>query len=487
MTDKTKVAGKAKSKADLSTLPSEYTAISPLDGRYHQIGETLAPYFSEYALMENRVKVEIHWLKYLLENIKDSDILVNFDMDRLPDVMGIYENFGTKGFSRIKEIEAKTNHDVKSVELYIAEQLKDIGLENLVSYVHIGCTSEDINNTAYARMITDAMNEVIAPAAKRLENQIIELAKPHIETPMLAHTHGQPATPTTVGRELMVHTERLHNAMKKAKNTVMRAKFNGATGNYAAISVAFPGEDWESHSKRFIEEYLGLKFNPITTQIENHDSMSHISDAISHYDFVLEGLDWDMWTYISMEYFKQIPVKTEVGSSTMPHKVNPIRFENSAANADMSAATLKELAMRLANSRMQRDLSDSSRQRNFGIAFGYTLQAIEQTIGGLKKVAVNEDKLAEDLNEKWEVLAEPVQTVLRKYGILDAYNQLKELTRGKNITKEALHEFINSLDVLSDKDRNYLLALTPASYYGYAPKIARDSIKRITEDAFENE
>lgn len=454
-------------------VSAEHLALCPLDGRYSQIGKKLAPYFSEYALVKNRVKVEVYWLKFLLECVDGSDILDNFGIGRIPSIMAIYEDFSYESFRKVKQWENKINHDVKSVENFVADELKEMGMESLVSFVHIGCTSEDITNPSYANMIKTALLEVWIPAAEELIESIYQIAVEHADTAMLAHTHGQPATPTTIGKELAVYVYRLGNALDHIKSIKAYAKFNGATGNYAAISVAFPDETWTELSRFFIEVYLGLDFNPITTQIESHDYVCQIADGIRHFNNILLDFDVDMWLYISMEYFKQIAVKTEVGSSTMPHKVNPIRFENSEANIDMSNAIFMALSNKLPRSRMQRDLSDSSSQRNIGLAFGYSLQAIEQTIGGLRKVAVNEAKISADLNSKWEVLAEPIQTVLRKYGIPDAYNQLKELTRGKDISKEAIQKFIKSLDVLSDEDKITLLELTPSSYVGLAEKIVK--------------
>ena len=457
-------------------ISAKHFALGPLDGRYSQIGEKLAPYFSEYALVKNRVKVEVFWLKFLLENVNGSDILDAFDMDRLTEIMEIYNDFSDSSYVRVKEIESVTNHDVKSVELFVAEKLKEMGMDSLVSFVHIGCTSEDITNPSYANMISTALKEVWIPAAEQLIDKISEIALDHADTAMLAHTHGQPATPTTIGKEMTVYSYRLRKSLENIKSIKACAKFNGATGNYAAISVAFPNEDWPILAKCFIEEYLGLEFNPVTTQIESHDYVCHILDGIRHFNNVLRDFDLDMWLYISMEYFKQIAVKTEVGSSTMPHKVNPIRFENSEANIKIGNGICSVLSDELPRSRMQRDLSDSSLQRNVGLAFGYSIQAIEQTIGGLKKVAVNTDKISSDLDSKWEVLAEPIQTVLRKYGIPDAYNQLKELTRGKNISKESIQESIKSLDVISDEDKATLLALTPSGYIGLATKIVEDEL-----------
>ncbi len=457
-------------------ISAKHFALGPLDGRYSQIGEKLASYFSEYALVKNRVKVEVFWLKFLLENVNGSEILDAFDIERLPEIMAIYTDFSDTSYVRVKEIESVTNHDVKSVELFVAEKLKEMGMDSLVSFVHIGCTSEDITNPSYANMISTALKEVWIPTAEQLIDKISEIAIDHANTAMLAHTHGQPATPTTIGKEMTVYAYRLKKSLENIKSIKACAKFNGATGNYAAISVAFPNEDWPVLSKCFIEEYLGLEFNPVTTQIESHDYVCHILDGIRHFNNVLRDFDLDMWLYISMEYFKQIAVKTEVGSSTMPHKVNPIRFENSEANIKMGNGICSVLSDELPRSRMQRDLSDSSLQRNVGLAFGYSIQAIEQTIGGLKKVAVNTDKISSDLDSKWEILAEPIQTVLRKYGIPDAYNQLKELTRGKNISKESIQEFIKSLDVISDEDKSTLLALTPSGYIGLAVKIVEDEL-----------
>lgn len=459
----------------------EHLALGPLDGRYSHIAKKLAPYFSEYALVKNRVKVEVCWLQFLLDNTKGCDILDAvsdaFDKNCIPaSIRSIYDDFSLDSYAQVKEIERVINHDVKSVELFVAEELKKMGLEMLVSLVHIGCTSEDITNTSYANMISSALKEVWIPAAKNLIDFIAEMADKHASTPMLAYTHGQPATPTTVGKELMVYVYRLRQSLKHIQSIKFRAKFNGATGNYSAISVAFPKENWPLLARVFVEDYLGLDFNPVTTQIESHDYICHIADGIRHFNNVLLDFDLDMWLYISKEYFKQIAVKTEVGSSTMPHKVNPIRFENSEANIDMSNAIFMALSNKLPRSRMQRDLSDSSSQRNIGLAFGYSLQAIEQTLGGLKKVTVNEAKISADLDSKWEVLAEPIQTMLRKYGIPNAYNQLKELTRGNNISKEAIQEFIITLDVLSSEDKATLMNLSPSTYVGLANQIVKDEL-----------
>lgn len=458
---------------------ASYLSLCPLDGRYVNIAKQLAPYFSEFALVKNRVKVEVAWLVFVIQYLDDPNgFLKKFsDDESLHFISQIYDTFDKKSFDRVKEIEGKTNHDVKAVEYFIDEKLDEVNMSELKSFVHIGCTSEDINNTSYANMIFNALYDVWIPTAEELIYSLSCMASSYSATPMLAHTHGQPATPTTVGKEMLVASSRLEKCVKHLKDIPILAKFNGATGNYSAISIAFTEENWTYLAEKFVTEYLSLDFNPVTTQIEPHDYIVEIADCIKHFNNILIDLDLDMWLYISMEYFKQTPVKGEVGSSTMPHKVNPIRFENSEANIEISNALLTALSNKLPRSRMQRDLSDSSTMRNVGMAIGYSLQAIEQTIGGLKKASVNKAKLADDLNNRWEVLAEPIQTILRKYGIPDAYEQLKELTRGKSISKEAIHEFINSLDGLSEFDKDLLLNLTPDMYTGYAQKIVFDNLE----------
>lgn len=449
----------------------ECLTLCPLDGRYSGVKDALGEYFSEYALVKYRVFVEIQWLKFLLENVK-CDVLAKFDSKDMAKLESIAKDFNYDSFARIKDIENTTRHDVKAVEYFIDEKIEALGFGYLQSFVHIGCTSEDINNTSYACMLKYGLEEVWLPKAKEFAKMIDSLAIEHQDDAMLAHTHGQPATPTTIGKEFKVYAYRLFSSIQNIEDIKIKAKFNGATGNYSAILTAFPNEDWQVLNKVFVEKYLGLTFNPLTTQIESHDYTCHILDGIRHYNNVLVDFDVDMWLYISMEYFKQIPVKGEVGSSTMPHKVNPIRFENSEANIDMSNTICIALSNKLPKSRMQRDLSDSSSQRNLGLAFGYSLQAINETMNGLSKCVVNKEKLASDLNEKWEVLAEPIQTMLRKYGMPDAYDMLKELTRGKNISKEDIITFAESLEILSDEDRKTLVEMTPASYIGLAKDLA---------------
>ena len=455
----------------------ECLTLCPLDGGYSGVKDALGEYFSEYALVKYRVFVEIQWLKFLIENV-ESDVLAKFDLQDMDKLTTISSEFNYDSFARIKEIENTTRHDVKAVEYFIDEKVDALGFGYLQSFVHIGCTSEDINNTSYACMLKYGLKDVWLPKAKEFAAIIDKWAEEHSNDAMLAHTHGQPATPTTIGKEFKVYAYRFLSSIENVEAVKIKAKFNGATGNYSAILTAFPNEDWQVLAKKFVEEYLGLTFNPLTTQIESHDYTCHILDGIRHFNNVLVDFDVDMWLYISMEYFKQIPVKGEVGSSTMPHKVNPIRFENSEANIDMSNNICIALSNKLPKSRMQRDLSDSSSQRNLGLAFGYSLQAINETMNGLAKCVVNKDKLASDLNEKWEVLAEPIQTMLRKYGVPDAYDTLKALTRGKSISKEDILKFAESLDILSDQDRQTLVDMTPASYIGLAKELAKIELNK---------
>ena len=455
----------------------ECLTLCPLDGRYSGVKDALGEYFSEYALVKYRVFVEIQWLKFLIENV-ESDVLAKFDLQDMDKLTTISSEFNYDSFARIKEIENTTRHDVKAVEYFIDEKVDALGFGYLQSFVHIGCTSEDINNTSYACMLKYGLKDVWLPKAKEFAAIIDKWAEEHSNDAMLAHTHGQPATPTTIGKEFKVYAYRFLSSIENVEAVKIKAKFNGATGNYSAILTAFPNEDWQVLAKKFVEEYLGLTFNPLTTQIESHDYTCHILDGIRHFNNVLVDFDVDMWLYISMEYFKQIPVKGEVGSSTMPHKVNPIRFENIEANIDMSNNICIALSNKLPKSRMQRDLSDSSSQRNLGLAFGYSLQAINETMNGLAKCVVNKDKLASDLNEKWEVLAEPIQTMLRKYGVPDAYDTLKALTRGKSISKEDILKFAESLDILSDQDRQTLVDMTPASYIGLAKELDKIELNK---------
>lgn len=436
--------------------------LCPLDGRYSFIKKELSSYFSEYAYMKYRVYVEIKWLIYLVNNK-----LINYKDISL--IENIYKNYNDKFYLEIKEIEKVTKHDVKAVEYFIDNKLKDLKLDNLISFVHFGLTSEDINNTSYALMIKDYLNNCYYNEINNLLYCLKKLSKEYINTVILAHTHGQPATPTTIGKEFKVYIYRIEEEIKKLKKVEIKAKFNGATGNYSAFNVAYPNIDIVKFSKDFINS-LDLTFNPLTTQIENHDYIVTILDITRHINNIILDLDIDMWLYISKGYFKLKVVKNEVGSSTMPHKVNPINFENSEANLELSNSLLMSLSNKLPRSRMQRDLSDSSTLRNLGISFGYSIQGIKEILKGLERVSINIELIENELSNNWELLAEPIQTILRKNNIQDAYNKLKELTRGKNITKEIIKDFINNLDINKD-DKEILLNLTPNTYIGLANKL----------------
>ena len=449
-------------------------SLCPLDGRYVAIAKALAPYLSDWALQYHRVNVEVEWFIAMTELVESSDFLMDFDPNMTMIIRSIAKEFSIDDYYEIKDIEKVTNHDVKAVEVFLQRRFKAIGLEKFVSFIHFGCTSEDINNLAYGLMIKSALNDVIIPKMTELADKINDFSTSFARVPMLAHTHGQKASPTTVGKEFAVYRERLYSVIDDLSYIRITGKFNGATGNHSAVSVAFPCEDWPAIAEQFVTDYMGLEFKLVTTQIEPHDYICEICDAIRHYNNILIDFDLDMWLYISMDYLKQIPVKGEVGSSTMPHKVNPIKFENSEASVWFSNALLIALSEKLPRSRMQRDLSDSATQRNIGIAFGYALQAINQTISGLEKIDVNTDVISEDLDSSWEVLAEPIQTVMRKYGISDAYDRLKQLTRGKEITREDIQEFIKTLDFISEDDREDLLKLKPSDYTGYAVEITEN-------------
>ncbi len=443
--------------------------LCPLDGRYHNIKDILAPYFSEYAYFKYRVFVEVKWLEYL---IKEKLVSNSFYQDRekcLQMIEEIHLSFNLESYQKIKEYEKITNHDVKAVEYFLDNILENQGLTSITSFVHFSLTSEDVNNIAYALILKDFFNECYFPKLKDFLNYLNKLIKNNRDIAFLAHTHGQPATPTTVGKEFKVYYYRLNEELKKLKKIAIKAKLNGATGNYNALRVAYPNLDCVSFSKKFVES-LNLTFNPLTTQIENHDYIVTILDFIRHVNNIILDLNLDMWLYISKNYFTLEVIKNEVGSSTMPHKVNPINFENSEANLEIANGLLVTLSNKLPRSRMQRDLSDSATLRNLGMSFGYSIKGIQETLKGLKKVRVNKKFITAELSLEWEVLAEAIQTVLRKYGQVDAYDTLKKLTRGKKVTKEILQKFIKNLDI-SDEDKNNLLNLTPLNYIGLANKL----------------
>jgi adenylosuccinate lyase len=455
-----------------ATAPlSSLSALSPLDGRYAAKTDKLRPILSEAGFMHHRVKVEIAWLQALAQagfaEIKPFSSEASAHLDAMA------ANFSELDAARIKEIEAVTNHDVKAVEYWLKEQVKDVPeLVAASEFIHFGCTSEDINNTSHGMMLKAARDGVMLPALQAIIAKLTEIAHINAALPMLSRTHGQTASPTTLGKEFANVVARLQRAVKRIADVEILGKMNGAVGNYNAHLSAYPGFDWPAFSKDVIESRLGLTFNPYTIQIEPHDYMAEMFDAIARANTILLDLNRDIWTYVSLGYFKQKLKAGEIGSSTMPHKVNPIDFENSEGNLGLANAVLRHMAEKLPVSRMQRDLTDSTVLRNIGVGFGYALLAYDSCLRGLNKLEVNVAKLEADLDANWEVLAEPVQTVMRRYGIENPYEQLKELTRGKGITKEALREFIGTLAVPQEA-KELMLQMTPANYIGLAAELAK--------------
>ena len=450
---------------------SELSALSPLDGRYGSKTAALRPILSEAGFMKHRVKFEISWLKALSRaGFSEIDVFSN---DSVALLDSLVSQFGEADAQRIKDIEKVTNHDVKAVEYWLKEKVAgNAELAKAAEFIHFACTSEDINNTSHGMMLKAARDEVIVPTLNKVLAYLVEAAHTHAALPMLARTHGQPASPTTLGKELANVAARLQRALVRIEQVQILGKMNGAVGNYNAHLSAYPHFDWEAFSKNVIESELGLTFNPYTIQIEPHDYMAELFDAVARANTILLDLNRDIWGYISVGYFKQKLKAGEIGSSTMPHKVNPIDFENSEGNLGIANALLKHLAEKLPVSRWQRDLTDSTVLRNIGVALGYSLLAYESCLRGLNKLEVNPAKLAEDLDATWEVLAEPVQTVMRRYGIENPYEQLKELTRGKGITREALQVFIEGLAIPAEA-KNLLLNMTPGSYTGKAAELAK--------------
>jgi len=457
---------------ELSTL----SALSPLDGRYAGKTAPLRPFLSEAAFMQHRVQVEIFWLAALARagfaEIKP------FSTAAGAYIAALGRDFSEADAARIKAIEAVTNHDVKAVEYWLKEKFAaasgEVATELAAAseFIHFACTSEDINNTSHGLMIKSAREQVIVPALDALRARLVALAHEHADVPMLSRTHGQPASPTTLGKELANVAARLAHAIERIAAVPVLAKMNGAVGNFNAHLSAWPDYDWEAFSRRVIEQDLGLVFNPYTIQIEPHDWMAELFDAIARANTILLDLNRDIWGYVSLGYFKQRLKAGEIGSSTMPHKVNPIDFENSEGNLGLANALLRHLAEKLPVSRWQRDLTDSTVLRNVGVALGYSLLAYDACGRGLGKLEVNVERIAADLDDCWEILAEPVQTVMRRHGIDNPYEQLKELTRGKGISKDALQTFIAGL-AIPEVDKNKLLAMTPASYIGMAAQLAK--------------
>jgi adenylosuccinate lyase len=447
------------------------TAVSPIDGRYAARTAPLREVFSEYGLIKRRVLVEVRWLQQLAQ-LSGVDEVPALSPQAKAQLDAIAEDFSEADAQRIKAIEATTNHDVKAVEYFIKERFAgNPELEAIAEFVHFACTSEDINNLSHALMLRDGMNDVLLPAMQRLLSALSELAVAHAGAPMLSRTHGQTASPTTMGKEIANVVARLRRQVAQLEAATYLGKINGAVGNYNAHLSAYPEVDWQANAKAFVVG-LGLDWNPYTTQIEPHDYMAELFDAVARFNTVLIDLDRDLWGYISLGYFRQRTVAGEVGSSTMPHKVNPIDFENSEGNLGIANAVFQHLASKLPISRWQRDLTDSTVLRNMGVGFGYSLIAYEASLKGIGKLQLNEARLAEDLEQSWEVLAEPIQTVMRRYGIEKPYEKLKELTRGQAMTRETLQAFIAGLDIPPEA-KAALLALTPASYTGNAAAQAR--------------
>ena len=446
-------------------MSNQLRNISPIDGRYKGYTHQLEDYFSEFALFRYRTIVEV---KYFIE-LSKKDIIRNLTDKEITLLTNIYRNFSIEDAERIKEIESTTNHDVKAVEYFLKEQFAGTTLEPLSEFLHFACTSEDINNMSHALQLRDGM-QVITKVQAELISVLKALSQETRDAAMLARTHGQTASPTTVGKELAVFVNRLQTQSARLGAIRIKGKLNGAVGNFNAHLSAYPDVDWPELTRKIIEDELGLEQNPFTVQIEPHDYMAELFHAMMRWNTVLLDLDRDLWTYISMAYFGQRTVKGEVGSSTMPHKVNPIDFENSEGNLGIANAVFDHLASKLPVSRLQRDLTDSTVLRNMGSAFGYSLIAYASTLKGLSKLKLNPDRLAADLDAAWEVLAEPIQTVMRKVGIEEPYEKLKALTRGQAVTRETLRAFVETLE-LPEADKARLMEMTPASYIGIADRI----------------
>ena len=441
------------------------TAVSPIDGRYRNKTERLADYFSEYALIRYRIRVEIEYFITLCELPVPQ--LASFNHDLFEQLRDIYRKFDESGAARVKEIEKTTNHDVKAVEYFIKEEFDKIGgLDEYKEFIHFGLTSQDINNTSVPLSIKEALDEVYYPQVEELIQQLKEYAVEWKDVPMLAKTHGQPASPTRLGKEIEVYVYRLSEQLESLRSCKFTAKFGGATGNFNAHHVAYPTYDWRAFGNLFVSEKLGLEREQWTTQISNYDHMGSIFDAIRRINTIIIDLDRDFWMYISMEYFKQKIKAGEVGSSAMPHKVNPIDYENSEGNLGVANAILQFLAQKLPVSRLQRDLTDSTVLRNVGVPLGHSVIAIQSTLKGLRKLILHEEKLREDLDDTWAVVAEAIQTILRREAYPHPYEALKALTRTNNkMTEETIHEFIQTLNV-SDSVKAELMAITPHNYTG---------------------
>ncbi len=450
-------------------------ALSPLDGRYQSKLDPLRPYFSEFALIKHRALVEVEWLKALSGANALSEIAA-FSPETIAELDAAIAAFSEEDAAQVKAIEMRTNHDVKALEYWLKEKFDgNPEIKKASEFIHFACTSEDINNLSHALMLKAARDAVMLPFLQQVITRLSDLSKELADQAMLSRTHGQTASPTTMGKELANVVYRLQRQLKQLQGNEILGKINGAVGNFNAHLSAYPAFDWESFAKQFVES-LGLTYNPMTIQIEPHDYMAELYDTLSRINTILIDLNRDIWGYISVGYFKQKVKAGEIGSSTMPHKVNPIDFENSEGNLGLANAVLRHLAEKLPISRWQRDLTDSTVLRNMGVALGYALLGYDSCLRGLNKLEINPQRLQEDLNNSWEVLAEPIQTVMRRYGIENPYEQLKELTRGKGgINKASLHAFIETLHIPAEA-KQYLLTLTPATYTGKAGQL----VKHIT-------
>jgi adenylosuccinate lyase len=448
------------------------TALSPLDGRYHGKVDALRPYFSELALIRYRVQLEIEWLKALSRASVIAEALP-LSADTVAQLDTLVTDFSERDGEAVKLIEARTNHDMKAVEYWLRKQLTgNAEIGRIEQFIHFACTSEDINNLSHGLMLMHSRDDIMLPALDNIIGRLIRFAHELAEVPMLARTHGQAATPTTVGKEFANFAYRLQRGRRHLAQRAILGKINGAVGNYNAHLAAYPDFAWEKFAQDFVEK-LGLEFNPYTTQIEPHDTVAELFDAYARINTILLDFNRDIWGYISLAYFKQKTRKDEVGSSTMPHKVNPIDFENSEGNLGIANTLLRHLSEKLPISRWQRDLTDSTALRNMGVALGHTLLAYDSCGRGLDKLEINPGRLEEDLRNAWEVLAEPIQTVMRRYGMPDSYERLKELTRGKGgITQATLHQFIDGL-TLPDAEKKRLRELRPETYLGNAAALAR--------------
>ncbi len=447
------------------------TALSPIDGRYAAKVDGLRSHFSEFGLIRARLKVEIEWLKALAAEPHFAEIAA-FSPLTVAELDALVSGFGPEQAAEVKAIEATTNHDVKALEYWIKDKTKaNAEVTKVSEFIHFACTSEDINNLSHALMCQGAREEVMLPTIDKVIGKLTEMAHAYADVPMMSRTHGQPATPSTMGKEMANVAYRLQRARTRIANVELLGKINGAVGNYNAHLAAYPGYDWEGFAKRFVES-LGLTFNPYTIQIEPHDALAELFDAFARTNSILIDLDRDVWGYISLGFFKQKVKAGEIGSSTMPHKVNPIDFENSEGNFGLANAVLKHLAEKLPISRWQRDLTDSTVLRNMGVCLGYALLGYDSLLKGLGKLEINADLMKADLDANWELLAEPIQTVMRRYGIANPYEKLKELTRGTRVSREGMQAFVQTLEIPADA-KEALLKLTPWDYTGKAAELAK--------------